>query len=140
LNALDANTVCMLVEGEHGLSFGLQLIRASYDALLVVLYVLMICPVICAIQCKDACMRFKQHLIMFPVPEPWELHKTTAKFSTHNVEKSLLDLQLSGIGPAETLAEFGIPVLADLPVGEDAHVRSACMFSCISELFHLKPS
>jgi hypothetical protein len=31
-------------------------------------------------------------------------------------------VQLSGIGPAETLEEFGIPVLADLPVGEDAHV------------------
>jgi hypothetical protein len=39
-------------------------------------------------------------------------------------------VQLSGIGPAETLEEFGIPVLADLPVGEDAHVRSPCLFTC----------
>jgi hypothetical protein len=37
-------------------------------------------------------------------------------------------MQLSGIGPAETLEEFGISVLADLPVGQDAHVRSAYQF------------
>ena len=32
-------------------------------------------------------------------------------------------VQLSGIGPAETLEEFGVPMHADLPVGESAHVR-----------------
>jgi hypothetical protein len=37
---------------------------------------------------------------------------------------------LSGIGPAKTLEEFGIPVLADLPVGKDAHVYPFFLFFC----------
>ena len=33
-------------------------------------------------------------------------------------------LQLSGLGPADVLREHGIDVVADLPVGQHAHVRS----------------
>ncbi|NJR43105.1 MAG: hypothetical protein HC767_11080 [Akkermansiaceae bacterium] len=43
-------------------------------------------------------------------------------------------MQLSGIGPSETLEEFGIEVFADLPVGEQAHVRPRIptVATCIS--------
>lgn len=34
-------------------------------------------------------------------------------------------LQLSGIGPADVLQPLGVDVIADLPVGESAQVRSA---------------
>jgi hypothetical protein len=50
---------------------------------------------------------------------------TTQLFEKSSKQKLLQHdrfVQLSGIGPAETLEKFGIPVLADLPVGEDAHV------------------
>lgn len=38
-------------------------------------------------------------------------------------------LQLSGIGPSEVLAGFGIEAVADLPVGESAQVRHAIHLS-----------
>ena len=34
-------------------------------------------------------------------------------------------LQLSGIGPADVLQPLGVDVMADLPVGMSAQVRSA---------------
>lgn len=37
-------------------------------------------------------------------------------------------LQLSGIGPTEVLDQFGIPTIADLPVGEAAQVCPHCQF------------
>lgn len=37
-------------------------------------------------------------------------------------DKCVGAVQLSGIGPTATLQGFGIPIVADLPVGEDAHV------------------
>jgi hypothetical protein len=47
-----------------------------------------------------------------------EIHSLQAK----SFNNSVCGVQLSGIGPAETLQEFRIPVLADLPVGKDSHV------------------
>ena len=47
----------------------------------------------------------------------------TAFFLVELATHDVVGVQLSGIGPAETLEEFGIPMRADLPVGEDAHVR-----------------
>lgn len=40
-------------------------------------------------------------------------------------------LQLSGIGPRDVLEEYGVEVVAELPVGEHAHVRLQLLTSVV---------
>ena len=63
-----------------------------------------------------------------PTPHVLSVHVEVLHEAAHGVA----GVQLSGVGPAETLEEFGIPLLADLPVGQDAHVRLCSASVCPS--------